>query len=255
MILAAAILSVHPQGLLLVVVIAVLQFIVEIYVVRNYALAVVFITPLALTISAGGRAVPDLGQLLLARGADTLIGCVVALVVYRLTERRRPDAGVVNAIAATLDAVAATARGLAAGAVTTSAARAARRDLQIRAIALVSAYHAGIGGSPRQRVAAERMWPVVVITERLAYRTLAACWAVESIGSDNARDVGRTLLDPHGLRQLTAALSGLAAAVRTGRPPAPVTELPAFGAAEVTALQESLGVSADPPPIEAGGHG
>lgn len=246
LILAAAVLSWYPQGLALVLVIAVLQFLVEMSVVRNYGLAVVFITPLALTISAGGRAVPDLGQLLLARGADTMIGCLVALAVYRLTERRRPDAVVAKAIANTLDAVAATVPHLAAGVVTGPAARAARRDLQIRAIALVPAYHAGVGGSPRQRVAAERLWPAVASTERLAYRTLATCWAIENIGADNAPDVGRSLLGPDELRRLTAALSDLAAAVRTGRPPEPGAALSGFGGAEVAALRESL-VGAEQP--------
>ena len=38
---------------------AVLQFTIEMFVVRNYALAVVFITPAALTIASGGLVVGD----------------------------------------------------------------------------------------------------------------------------------------------------------------------------------------------------
>ncbi len=72
---AGAILALHPQGLWLALVIGALQFVIEMYVVRNYTLAVVFITPAALTIASGGQPVDNLGELLLTRGSDTLIGC------------------------------------------------------------------------------------------------------------------------------------------------------------------------------------
>ena len=49
-------------------------------VIRNYALAVVFITAAALTIAAGGHPVPHVGHMLWVRGSDTVIGCVIGLV-------------------------------------------------------------------------------------------------------------------------------------------------------------------------------
>ena len=87
LVLAGAVLVLQPRGLWLVGIIALLQFTIEMFVVRNYALAVVFITPLALTVASGGRPVGEVGGLLLARGVDTLIGCVVALAVYLLITR------------------------------------------------------------------------------------------------------------------------------------------------------------------------
>lgn len=183
---AGVILALHPQGLWLALTIGALQFVIEMYVVRNYTLAVVFITPAALTIAAGGAAVADLGGLLLARGGDTLIGCAVALLVYWSTQRLRGQRGLLTTVAETLDAVAATLPHLAAGDSVTAAARTDRRDLQLRAMALLPAYDAAIGGSPAQRVAAERMWPAVVSAEQLAYRTLAACWTLERDGDTRA---------------------------------------------------------------------
>lgn len=183
---AGAILAIHPQGLWLALVIGVLQFIIEMYVVRNYTLAVVFITPAALTIASGGQRVDNLGELLLTRGGDTLIGCAVALAVYWATQRLRHPTGLPKAINGTLDAVAATLPHLAAGDATSPAARTDRRDLQLRAMELLPAYDASVGGSPAQRVAAERMWPSVVAAEQLAYRALAACWGAERDGSTEA---------------------------------------------------------------------
>ncbi|MCV7284546.1 FUSC family protein [Mycolicibacterium wolinskyi] len=193
---AGVILALHPQGLWLALTIGALQFVIEMYVVRNYTLAVVFITPAALTIASGGAPVAELGELLLARGGDTVIGCAVALFVYWSTQRLRTQRGLSSTISATVDTIGATLPHLAAGDATTPAARADRRDLQLRAMALLPAYDAATGGSAAQRVAAERMWPTVVSTEQVAYRTLAACWALEHDGDVKAAgDTAAALAD------------------------------------------------------------
>lgn len=177
--LAAAILTWQPQGWWLVGVIAALQFVIEMFVVRNYTIAVIFITPLALTIAAGGRPVPDLQHFLVTRGLDTVIGCLVALVVYRVASHRHGPAPLTAAVRATDAAIELTDVHLRAGAVTSAPARAARRDLQLSAMNLLDVYQGAIGGSAEQRADAERLWPTVAATEQLAYRTLAACWEFE----------------------------------------------------------------------------
>ena len=193
------------------------QYTIALFIVLIYALAVVFITPLALTVSSGGRPVGDVGGLMLARGVDTLLGCVVALGVYLMITRRHNAAGLPEAVARTLDAVATTSHHLVLGAVTTGAGRTARRDLQIRAIAMLTAYDAGIGGTARRRRSAEQLWPAVA-TEQLAYRTLAACWATNTIGlnAESARAIGRSVIAPDGVERFIAPLNELATAIRSG---------------------------------------
>jgi Fusaric acid resistance protein-like len=61
---AGALLSLHLTGAYLVAVLTVLQFVIEMAVLRSYALAVVFITAMALVIGSGGYAEHDLGHLL-----------------------------------------------------------------------------------------------------------------------------------------------------------------------------------------------
>lgn len=191
---AGLILAAHPQGVWLALTIGVLQFVIEMYVVRNYTLAVVFITPAALTIASGGAAVANLGEILWARGLDTLIGCAVALLVYWATQRLRAPTALSTAIVRTVDAVEATLPHLAAGDAITAAARTDRRDLQLRAMALLPSYEAAIGGSGTERRTAEGFWPTIVAAEQLAYRTLAACWALERDGDvDAAHDTADAL--------------------------------------------------------------
>jgi uncharacterized membrane protein YccC len=79
-----------PRGICLVVILALLQFSIEVVVARHYALALTFITPTALIISsAGGTA--DTAVLVTERLVDTLLGSAIALVVLWISEwvRRR----------------------------------------------------------------------------------------------------------------------------------------------------------------------
>jgi hypothetical protein len=78
--LFALIFHFDPQGLWLALVLAVLQFIVELVVIRNYGVALIFITPLALTIAASGDP-GDVGTVTLTRVVDTLLGAAIALIV------------------------------------------------------------------------------------------------------------------------------------------------------------------------------
>ncbi len=77
--LFALIYQLGPTGYALVVLIAMLQFCIELFVPRNYALAVVFITPVALI--AGGVATTDgpIGPVIRDRLVETVLGVVVAV--------------------------------------------------------------------------------------------------------------------------------------------------------------------------------
>jgi Fusaric acid resistance protein-like len=93
---AFALLALVPlPGVLLALVVAALQFVTELVVVRHYGLALVFITPLALTVAEAGSAGP-VSTLVLDRVVDTTLGAaaalavlVVDLAVERIVARRR----------------------------------------------------------------------------------------------------------------------------------------------------------------------
>ncbi len=238
LVLAGAILSLHPEGLWLAATMMVLQFTIEMLVLRNYALAVVFITAVALTIATGGHPVPDIGEMLWARGTDTLIGCAAGLAVFALTAPRMSTAvGVPQEIVRTLHAIRAVVGPIAAGDVTTKPALAARRDVQHRTIALLQAYDASIGVSRAHRAAAERMWPAVVATQRLAYRVLSVCWSLDEAGPA-ATERARALFGAVEPEKVGKALSDLGAAIEGAAKPAPSGPLPDFLRAEVEALRD-----------------
>ena len=240
LLLSGVILTLHPQGLWLAVTLMALQFTIEMLVIRNYALAVIFITAAALTIASGGHPVADVGHLLWVRGVDTVIGCFVGLGVFMLSTPRFATSRVPDEIIRTLEAIGAIVRTMAKGDVLTPMARMARRDLQHRAIALLQAYDRSAGSSPRHGDQAELMWPAVVATQRLAYRVLSTCWAIENAGQTRAAETAQALFGATGEQALLAALADLAEAIRRDETPKPPAPLPAFVASEFQNLRDSL---------------
>jgi hypothetical protein len=100
-VIAVGILLLEPSAWWIVVLAVVGQFFAEIFVARNYAVCLLFLTPLALAVS--WLSLPEAPQLLaLDRIAQTVLGAVVSvglLLVGRAIERRRGRAlGATSAI-------------------------------------------------------------------------------------------------------------------------------------------------------------
>lgn len=87
LLVAAALLAVDLPGIVVVLVVALLQVLAELFVGRNYALALVAVTPLALLMVHLAAPVPA-STLLADRGLETLIGVLAGLLVGYLTRVR-----------------------------------------------------------------------------------------------------------------------------------------------------------------------
>jgi uncharacterized membrane protein YccC len=240
LLLAGAILFFHPEGLWLAATMMALQFTIEMLVVRNYGLAVIFITAAALTIASGGHPVADVPHMLWVRGVDTIIGCIVGLIVLGLSLPRQTSSRVRAELVRTLEAIEATLSPMATGKVTTPMARRARRDLQHSAIALLQAYDRSIGSPSATGHQAEQMWPAVVTAQRLAYRVLATCWAIEDGGAQAAPEAAQALFGADGEASLRRALLALRYAIASRSRPQFPDDLPPFLAVEMQQVRDSL---------------
>jgi len=237
--LAFLILSLHPTGLWLAATVMALQYVIEILVTRNYGMAVVFITAIALTIASGAHETVDAGQLLWARGIDTAIGCAVALAVRFLTPPRHAGLSIPQEIVRTLDRMQELLARMGDGDVTSAPAKRARRDLQYAILTLLRASDMRLGERQRDRAVAERLWPAVIATQRLGYRLLATCWSLEELTPEDAAAKISGLLGAGGGTAIEAALGDMKAALQAGAepPPAPVS---GFLAAEIRTLHASI---------------
>lgn len=240
LLLAGAILILHPQGWWLVLTIMALQFTIEMLVMRNYALAVVFITGSALTIAGGGHPVDSPASYLWARGIDTLMGCVLAIIVFRLIPPRSTTRQLPEQLARVLRAVADTTSHLAHGEVTVPEARKSRRELQLASFALTHAYEDSLAASRAQRFAAEEWWPAIAAVERLAYRTLSTCWALEQLGTEAARESAAAMFANDGAERVRGAIDGFIAAIFGGSVLPPLPPLPHVLETELVDLGECL---------------
>ncbi|QIX28811.1 FUSC family protein [Nocardioides sp. JQ2195] len=88
LVLAAVLLSLDLPSLALILLVVLLQVGAELLVGRNYALALIVITPLALLMVHIVAPTPT-GTLLLDRGVETLVGAVIGVLIGYLTRDRR----------------------------------------------------------------------------------------------------------------------------------------------------------------------
>jgi len=83
-----AVLAFAPPPLALILIIAVMQLGAELFIGRNYTVALLFITPLALCMVQLGHPLP-VAQLMADRAIETVLGVAVAMAITLITRERR----------------------------------------------------------------------------------------------------------------------------------------------------------------------
>jgi uncharacterized membrane protein YccC len=229
----------QPQALWLVAVIFALQFSVEMLVLRNYALAAIFITATGMTLAAGGVAQADPAGYLLARGVDTLVGCLVALAVLRLMPQRQAAVQIDQQLQRSLLALEELNSHLAWAELTSAQARRVRADVSHRTFALSQAWEQAQLAGGAQRGHADARWSAVAAVQELAYRMLATAWVLEREGPA-AKAHAAAMYGQHGVARVQAALRQLRRSVGSGGTVSALHGLPAFVADELAAVGRSL---------------
>jgi len=95
LVLAWGLLSLQPNALGTILIVFALQVLAELFVGRNYAITLIFVTPLALVMVELAHHVPT-AQLVTDRAIETVLGTAVAIVIalatWMLRDRRRATA-------------------------------------------------------------------------------------------------------------------------------------------------------------------
>ncbi|MFF4837952.1 FUSC family protein [Streptomyces sp. NPDC001315] len=86
--LAGALAATHPRGLAIAVLLAALTFVIELVVARNYAIAMVFVTPLSVLLVTSATGASAVLTITADRLLETVLGCVAAAVAGQLVTRR-----------------------------------------------------------------------------------------------------------------------------------------------------------------------
>lgn len=101
LLLGALILSAHPGPYWAMAIIMALQLIVELLIVRNYGVAVVFITPIPLLLVELALHQP-VQYVVTARGVDTLLGCLIGAIAGLVLWHRASSVRLQGALAEAL---------------------------------------------------------------------------------------------------------------------------------------------------------
>lgn len=171
----------HPRGWWMVVTLVVLQFGVEMMVVRNYALATLLITPLALMVVhvgaglAGEIGSTSTGAVLSDRLTDTVIAVGVALMVLWTTGRRSPLLIYRAQGRRCLVAMEAVMHDLATGTVDTAAARERRRHLYFELLEYDSVGGRALADADAPAQVSPHLEMRAAVIE-LGFIVLGACW-------------------------------------------------------------------------------
>ncbi|HLR61937.1 MAG TPA: FUSC family protein [Lentibacillus sp.] len=84
---AVVILSISPAPIVVALLIAMFHFLTETFMVRNYAFAVMFITPNAILIAESTTQIQNLSYFASARITDVVIGCIIGILGVLLVGR------------------------------------------------------------------------------------------------------------------------------------------------------------------------
>ena len=228
LLLAGLLLWWQPQGLWMVALIFVLQFIVEMLVMRNYTLAALFITATGMTLAAGGHVPADPNAYLLARGVDTLLGCVVALVVFKLMPMRQAARQLDHELERMLQTLVGLNSHLAWAELTSPAARRVRANVSHRSFALTQAWEQAQGADRQARAHADQRWATVAAVQEVAYRMLATAWVLERQDTQQARASAGAMYGQHGVSRVQACLQQLRHGLQQGAASTLPAALPAF---------------------------
>ncbi|TWE09448.1 FUSC family protein [Rudaeicoccus suwonensis] len=184
----AAVHSLHLSGIIVVLITLVLVFFIQLLAVRNYAIAVIFVTPMALLISTASSPYKPIGTIVGQRFLETLIGAAASLLVIWIMGRRTPIALVRRQFRRTLRSLERLLLLLSDGQQSTDSGYAARRDLAFEKLQCGRILQIAQSDLPGELADGDELETAL---NELTYVVLAACWTTDPV----------TALDAHAMAQ------------------------------------------------------
>lgn len=195
LILAIYILSLQPKGLLLIIICILLTGITELFIVKNYALAVIFITPNALLIAETATKTHDFSYFATARVTDILVGVGIGLIGTYIMGHNSASSRLPGLMTKLIRSQARVLVRLSSDKIKDNNNDISwiKEKLQINLNNLKIAYTTALGEIPSNKEMLEIMWPAVFTLEHITY-LLDKCCATEEYLNLSDEELGQLLL-------------------------------------------------------------
>lgn len=168
---ASIIMSSTPQGYIIAIIILLLTFFTELFIVRNYGVAAMFFTPSALIMAEYTTQVHDFTFFATVRVTDIFIGCVIGLIGTLLIGRRSASSLLPHFIAKTIRSEGQFLLILFSehnSHIDYENSR-ERSKMQTNLTNLKTVYNTATGELFNNKTALESLWPVIFSIEQMGY--------------------------------------------------------------------------------------
>ncbi|UJL46798.1 FUSC family protein [Virgibacillus sp. NKC19-16] len=169
--LASMLLSTHPDGYLIVIIILILTFMTELFIPRNYAIALFFITPNAIFMAENTTQIYNVSYFATARITDIFIGCAIGLAGTFIIGRRSASSRLPHLLSKTIRSQIQFMLLLFSEQRSDADIEKSSEMLKMRTnlTNLSVVYTTALGEIPRDKDALGKLWPVIFSIEQLGY--------------------------------------------------------------------------------------
>lgn len=172
--LAIIILSFKPEGFMIVLINMCLTALIELAIVKNYALAAVFITPNSMIIAENSTQIHNLGYFATSRIIDIVIGSAIALIGTYIFGRKSASSRIPDLMAKLLRSHARVVVFLTSNNIEKNTIL-IREKMEIDFMNFKMAYNTALGEIPNNQEMLETMWPAFYSLEHLSYVLTQYC--------------------------------------------------------------------------------
>lgn len=169
--IAMVIFSLHPQGFIIVIINMCLTVLTELFIVKNYALASIFITPNALLIAEVSTQTNNIFYFASARITDILVGSMIGLIGTYLIGHRSASSRLPDLMIKLIRSQSKVLIWMASNMKTKKEDSAIKliEKMEISLINFKTAYNTALGEIPNNEEMLDMLWPAVFSLDHICY--------------------------------------------------------------------------------------
>ncbi|WP_136607963.1 FUSC family protein [Paenibacillus dokdonensis] len=176
--IASAILWAQPEGFIISVAIMLFTFFAELLIVRNYAIAILFVTPNAILMAEASSHIHDVGYFAGTRIVDVITGSVIGLIGVLILGRKSASSRIPYLMGRTIRSQSQLAAMLFTKQKASYKAEDSReqRSMKTHLSNLTTVYATALGEIPRSEEELQRLLPVVWALDQFGYLLNSYAW-------------------------------------------------------------------------------